>query len=373
MKKNLFILSVVAALAACENPQVNYSVRGTVPDSLNGKQVQLYACQVKDSLMSTTTVADGRFEFSGILPNPVVARVAIEGESRLSCVLDKEPVVVNYDGRQAQVTGSHRTEAMVAYDAFGAECSKNIKRTKIPNAIPMLLSGQRREYTEEEKRELKEVQENNRKVSALYDSQLTALMKQNLDNVVGAYLFGYFYKGNGVEKDITVQDSILSVAGKEFLATPIVQRCLKAQNQRVGRTYSDIELPDKDGKLHKLSDYVGEGRYVLLDVWASWCVGCRMETPNVIEAYKKYHDRGFDVVMVSIDVDEGNSKWLKAMEKDSITDMGLQLIDRDSKIRKVYGIASIPCSMLIGPDGKIIANNLRNNDLEENLSKHLGE
>ena len=108
-----------------------------------------------------------------------------------------------------------------------------------------------------------------------------------------------------------------------------------------------------------------------MDIWASWCVGCRMETPHVKEAYAKYHDRGFEVVMVTIDADKED--WLKAMDKDGVKELGCQLFDPSSTIRDLYGISSIPCSMLIGPDGKIIDNDLRNDDLENNLSKLIGE
>ena len=194
---------------------------------------------------------------------------------------------------------------------------------------------------------------------------------RNTDNVVGAYVFDYLYNGNGIDEEVTLQDSILAVAGKEFLETPMAQRTLAAQKQRVGQTYTDFELPDKDGKKYRLSEIVGEGKYVLVDVWASWCMGCRMETPHVKEAYAKYHDRGFEVVMVTIDAEE--TDWMKAMEKDGIKELGYQLFDPSSTIRDLYGIASIPCSMLIDPQGKIIANNLRNNDLEENLSELIGE
>lgn len=377
MKKFFLGLSIAVTLAvttACnETKPLIYSIKGTVPDSLNGKNVVLYACEIKESQIGTTVISHGRFEFSDTIQKPLVARVVIEDEKRkeFGCVLDEVPVVMNFDGKEFQVTGSYRTNALIEFYNIEEERIRNSKKQKY--SLYDLLSRKNKSLTEEERREMEEISKHNKAVYTKYIKNQEELLKRNTDNVVGAYLFGRLYNGNGIEEDIVLQDSILSVASAEFLESPLVQRTLAAHNQRVGHTYSDFELPDKEGKMHKLSDVVGEGKYVLLDVWASWCVGCRMETPHVIEAYKKYHDRGFDVVMVSIDVDEGNSKWLKAMEKDSITDMGYQLIDRDSKTRKIYGIASIPCSMLIGPDGKIIANNLRNNDLEENLSKLIGE
>ena len=377
MKKILYSVMVAATLAdttACNetNPLI-YSVKGNVPDSLNGKNVSLYVCEIKDKKIASTVVENGQFEFSDTIEKPVAAKVKIEGETQeeYGCALDEVPVVMNYDGKEFHITGSRRTEAMKDYFNICEERVQNTRKAKAPNLLELLMSGKKYEYTDEERREIREVEAHNKEVTAVYFNKLEELMKRNVDNVVGAYVFDYLYDGNGVGEDITLQDSILAVAGKEFLETPNAKEVIAAHNQRIGKTYTDFELPDKDGKMHKLSDYVGEGKYVLVDVWASWCIGCRIETPHVKEAYAKYHDRGFEVVMVSIDAEEED--WMKAMEKDEVKEMGCQLLDTSSIIRKLYGIGSIPCSMLIDPQGKIIANDLRNNDLEENLSKLIEE
>lgn len=378
MKKILYSVMVAATLAATtacnETKPLIYSVKGTVPDSLNGKNVTLYACEIKNKKIASTVVENGTFEFSDTIENPIVALVAIEtgdGKKDYGCVLDEVPVVMNYDGKEFNVTGSRRTDAIVEYYNIREERNRNYRKSKEPSLLEILKSGKKFQFTEEEKREMEEVKVHNKMVDDTFLSNLEELVKRNTDNVVGAYVFDYLYDGNGIDEEVTLQDSILAVAGKEFLETPMAQRTLAAQKQRVGQTYTDFELPDKNGKKYRLSEIVGEGKYVLVDVWASWCMGCRMETPHVKEAYAKYHDRGFEVVMVTIDAEE--TDWMKAMEKDGIKELGCQLFDPSSTIRDLYGISSIPCSMLIGPDGKIIDNDLRNDDLENNLSKLIGE
>jgi peroxiredoxin len=378
MKKILYSVMVAATLAAttaCNetNPLI-YSVKGNVPDSLNGQNVTLYACEIKDKKIATTVVENGTFEFSDTIESPLVARVAIEiggKKEDCSCVLDEVPVVMNYDGKEFNVTGSRRTDAIVEYYNIREERNRNYRKSKAPSLSEILKSGKKFQFTEEEKREMEEVKVHNKMVDDTFLGNLEKFVIRNTDNVVGAYVFDYLYDGNGIEEEVTLQDSILAVAGKEFLETPMAQRTLAAKRQRIGQTYTDFELPDNDGKMHRLSNIVGEGKYVLVDVWASWCMGCRMETPHVKEAYAKYHDRGFEVVMVTIDADKED--WLKAMDKDGVKELGCQLFDPSSTIRNLYGISSIPCSMLIGPDGKIIDNDLRNDDLENNLSKLIGE
>jgi peroxiredoxin len=378
MKKILYSVMVAATLAAttaCNetNPLI-YSVKGNVPDSLNGQNVTLYACEIKDKKIATTVVENGTFEFSDTIESPLVARVEIEiggKKEDCSCVLDEVPVVMNYDGKEFNVTGSRRTDAIVEYYNIREERNRNYRKSKEPSLLEILKSGKKFQFTEEEKREMEEVKVHNKMVDDTFLSNLEKFVIRNTDNVVGAYVFDYLYDGNGIEEEVTLQDSILAVAGKEFLETPMAQRTLAAKRQRIGQTYTDFELPDNDGRMHRLSNIVGEGKYVLLDIWASWCMGCRMETPHVKEAYAKYHDRGFEVVMVTIDADKED--WLKAMDKDGVKELGCQLFDPSSTIRNLYGISSIPCSMLIGPDGKIIDNDLRNDDLENNLSKLIGE
>ena len=381
MKKVLYSVMLAATLAATtacnETKPLVYSVKGNVPDSLNGKNVTLYACEIKDKKIASTVVENGTFEFSDTIENPIVARVAIEtgrGKEDYGCVLDEVPVVMNYDGKQFNVTGSLRTDAIVEYYNIREERNRSMRKSNLPGIsklLAMAQSGKKYEYTAEDLREQKEVSAHNKMVDAAYIKSLKELVKRNTDNVVGAYVFDYLYDGNGIDEEVTLQDSILAVAGKEFLETPMAQRTLAAQRQRVGQTYTDFELPDNDGKKYRLSDIVGEGKYVLVDVWASWCMGCRMETPHVKEAYAKYHDRGFEVVMVTIDADKED--WLKAMEKDGVKELGYQLFDPSSTIRDLYGIGTIPCSMLIDPQGQIIANNLRNDDLENILSSKIGE
>ena len=366
--------TLVATTACNEAKPLIYSVKGNVPDSLNGKNVTLYACEIKNKKIASTVVENGTFEFSDTIENPIVALVAIEtgdGKKDYGCVLDEVPVVMNYDGKEFNVTGSRRTDAIVEYYNIREERNRNYRKSKEPSLLEILKSGKKIQFTEEEKREMEEVKVHNKMVDDTFLSNLEKFVIRNTDNVVGAYVFDYLYDGNGIEEEVTLQDSILAVAGKEFLETPMAQRTLAAKRQRIGQTYTDFELPDNDGKMHRLSNIVGEGKYVLVDVWASWCMGCRMETPHVKEAYAKYHDRGFEVVMVTIDADKED--WLKAMDKDGVKELGCQLFDPSSTIRNLYGISSIPCSMLIGPDGKIIDNDLRNDDLENNLSKLIGE
>ncbi|WP_233582277.1 TlpA disulfide reductase family protein [Prevotella sp. OH937_COT-195] len=135
-----------------------------------------------------------------------------------------------------------------------------------------------------------------------------------------------------------------------------------------GVTYTDLKMQDLNGKERNLSEWCGKGNYVLVDFWASWCRPCREEMPNVVEAYKRHHDKGFDVVGVSFDANK--AAWEKA-----VSDLGMawhhisDLKGWECAAAPIYGIQSIPSNILVGPDGKIVAADLRAEALLEKLAE----
>lgn len=130
----------------------------------------------------------------------------------------------------------------------------------------------------------------------------------------------------------------------------------------------DFEQADVNGKMVKLSDF--RGKYVFLDFWASWCAPCRMENPNLVKAYNKYKDKNFTILGVSLDKPGAKKEWLDAIKKDGLT--WTQVSDLkgwDNVVVGLYGVASVPQSYLIDPDGAIIGMNLRGEALQKKLAE----
>jgi peroxiredoxin len=137
----------------------------------------------------------------------------------------------------------------------------------------------------------------------------------------------------------------------------------------VGKKYTDIILPAVDGLEMKLSDYIGQN-VILVDFWASWCGPCRRENPNVVKIYQDYHQKGFDIVGVSFDTD--GKGWKDAIQNDGL--VWHQMSDLNgwnSKAAGLYGVASIPHTVLIDKNGIIIAKNLRGDELRAKLAELL--
>lgn len=152
-----------------------------------------------------------------------------------------------------------------------------------------------------------------------------------------------------------------STEGKSFKA-----RIESASKTTIGREAIDFTQNDTAGIPVKLSSF--RGKYVLLDFWASWCMPCRQENPNVVKAYKKFYPKGFDVLSVSLDKEGDKAKWLKAIHDDSLTWTHVSDLQFWSNaVAKTYGIMAVPQNFLIDPGGKIIAKNLRGEALEKKL------
>lgn len=124
---------------------------------------------------------------------------------------------------------------------------------------------------------------------------------------------------------------------------------------------TDLSLGDVKAKL------------VILDFWASWCGPCRRENPNVVKMYNKYHERGLEIVGISLDKAGQKQRWVNAIEQDKLTWRHLSnLKGWEEPIAQTYGVRSIPATYILDEDGKIIAKNLRGKALENKVAEILG-
>lgn len=137
----------------------------------------------------------------------------------------------------------------------------------------------------------------------------------------------------------------------------------------IGSMAPEISLADTAGNMFNLSSL--RGKIVMIDFWASWCGPCRKENPNVVELYKKYKDKGFEILGVSLDRER--SKWLQAIKTDGLVWKHVSdLLYWKSKPAQLYGVSSIPATFLVDRDGKIIGKKLRGPALEQKMAELFG-
>ena len=203
----------------------------------------------------------------------------------------------------------------------------------------------------------------------------------------GSPTFAPLHQAIGQKLNTTYAES--SIAKDYATYSAMMQReFVKAQSQervKIGELAPDIELPDVNGKVRKLSDL--KGQVVLLDFWAAWCGPCRKENPNVVRIYDQYNPKGFTVFSVSLDgldsrtkqrfpadqlanqMRSQKQKWVNAIKKDNLKwDTHVSDLKKwESQAAALYGVSSIPRTFLIDRDGKIAAINPRRN-LEQAVS-----
>jgi thiol-disulfide isomerase/thioredoxin len=205
---------------------------------------------------------------------------------------------------------------------------------------------------------------------------VVAKMESTLDNFIASHPDSYItadliLTNRMMVIDVLKFDPIYSALSPKVLSSfsgkKITDKYNKAKQFAIGKTI-DFTLPDKDGKEFKLSSL--KGKYVLVDFWASWCAPCRAENPFMLKAYNELKDKNFEIVGVSLD--ETRTAWLKAVEQDKLP--WTQVSDVKgfkTEIAIRFGISAIPQNVLVDPDGRVIAKDLRGSDVNKMIASYI--
>ena len=364
MKKIVYLFAAGAmALTAC-NSEPSYKISGTVEGAEDGKVVYLQKQQGRELVkLDSAVVTNGKFTFSGRKDTAAVHYLTInvnEGKRYMLDFFMENGNITAILGQESSIKG---TVCNDAYQAFKDSDNARMKEVRV------LVSKFRNDstLTEEQKEEIKQQVNamNNEAVESFYNT-----IDANITNAVGAYMFPNYYSNFSLEQ----QKALIAKMSEEVKSDARISRIIKhievLEKTAVGQQFIDFEMPTPDGKTLKISDVVSKNKYTLIDFWASWCGPCRAEMPNVVAAYKEYNKKGFGIVGVSLD--SNAEAWKK-----SIKDMDMTW-DHMSDVKgwqcegaALYGVNSIPATVLVAQDGTIIARNLRGEAIKEKLAELL--
>ncbi|MEJ2901689.1 TlpA disulfide reductase family protein [Pedobacter panaciterrae] len=352
-KLSVVVLAFMALTAQGQKVTPNYRISGDLKGLKDG---WIYKMADGRESIDSVFAKSGKFSFSGVAETPGRVMIYRRGDNlNLSFFVDKNAEI--------QISGD----------------SRDLASAKITGGISQA------EYQDLKSR----TAQINRQLQALYkeESEDEASMKKEealskeLDSVSKKFILD---KPSSFVSLATLNDLIYSVDLTEFetlyqsldpavkSSTPgrrMADLIEKKKKTSIGKLAPEFSAPDTLGKTVSLSSF--KGKYVLVDFWASWCGPCREENPHVLKAYNKFKDKGFTVFAVSRDTNQ--KAWLKAIKEDQLP--WTQVIDsnKGKLAADLYGVTGIPASFLIDPAGKILAVDLRGDDLTNALAAILNK
>ena len=349
------ILSTMAlAVLAFTASAQSYTITGKTDEASNGKTAFLVdqnAAKVCDSCV----IKDGAFKFENKIAGEKLFEVNVDKSRRTKAVVlaaDGTKAAVDFTARPAAVTDNGGYNDKLATlistvveksNAINAKADQLMNEGKSREEVYAVIGGD---------------------IDALNNLYISAI-NDNKGNILGAYVASMtarqFYT---TLKDIDELIATVKYAGEMAAIKALRESYMKAEATQAGKMFTDFEGLTVDSKPSKLSDYVGKGKYVLVDFWASWCGPCKGEIPNLIELQNKFGGEKFTVLGVNVWDEE--EKFKAALTEEGITYPQIY-IPRDNKdnATEMYGIQGIPQIILFGPDGVIIQRDLRGQAMKD--------
>jgi len=375
MKKLLFVAIVSTTfLFSCNKENYSYTINGTIDSIENGEKIYI-ELQNEEGMLSaidTAVVENGKFKFTGQADQIEMAYIQIGSlPGKIRFVLENATInITAYKDslESSKIEGSYHTDELTKFNNDFKTLQNKAQQYQMDN-----MEAYQKASQENDSETINRIQEEFGVIQDQINDYMKSYASENPKSYVSLLLLSQMVGDPDGFQSVKTSFEALSPELKTTRVGKELEKKIESLLAvSVGKIAPDFSAPNTEGQMISLKESLG--KITLIDFWASWCGPCRMENPNVVAMYNEFHEKGLNIIGVSLDREGQKDKWLEAIETDKLTWTHVSNLKFwQDPIAVQYGIQSIPATLLLDAEGKIIAKNLRGNELREKVSELLSE
>ncbi|MFS4418640.1 redoxin domain-containing protein [Maribacter sp. 2307ULW6-5] len=378
MRKTMLALLFVVGLISCNSTPEGFTIKGDLRGDLQDS-TKIFLKRIGDMNqpvdVDTTYLVNGKFEFTGNAAGPELHYLFVDNSRNFAAIiLENGPIAFS---AQIDSMGFAEFGGTLQNDIFSDYLETSRELTAQARNIQMDLQQAQMSTDPNKDATMTSLQDEMKELQEEYQGFEAKFIADHPNGLISAML---------LERAVATQNMKASEIEEMFQAlTPEIQNSVQGKkvsegleklkqaeiagkNTAIGAKAPNFSGPNPDGDIVALNDVLGKA--TLIDFWAAWCRPCRAENPNIVSVYNKYHDKGFNVIGVSLD--RTAEAWKKAIEDDGLVWHQISNIAYfDDEIARLYNVNAIPAAFLLDENGVIVAKNLRGADLEREVAKLL--
>lgn len=370
LMKYLFLVGVLISLISCQEDTNGYAISGNVKNLENGQMI--YVSNINENnqpqIIDSVVVENEKFSLD-------LAEVEVSGLSFLTIkglignvmyISENEPITfeIYKDSLDAsKVSGGKENQIFYEY----LNHLKGLNREMMQMRMEMQQMAPNSSIADNMARfQQKEVELRERDM--VFKKKI---IKEHPTTFVSVLVLTDMQSMGASTSELKEHYEMLSEEMKQLpLAKSLKTGLDKRSAVEIGSKAPQFAGPDPEGNQLALEDLMG--KVTLIDFWAAWCKPCRIENPNIVRIYNKYHEQGFNIIGVSLDREDQRDRWLQAIEEDQLTWPQISNLQFwEEPIAQLYGVRAIPAAFILDENGVIVATNLRGDDLENKVKELL--
>lgn len=358
LKKVIVLLLFFIALSSCNSKQKSYTITGTIPESENGKYVYIHDYSLDLQKIDSALIKNGSFELTGMIERPESVMV-YAGKFNTNLILENDVYRIEFVNPLWIAYGGKINDIVFGFKKDPKYIEASVRSWEIRKGYSTLDNMDKAAVDSLNKRST----EQSKVIFNIMNTYKRSVLDGDYDALTKLFVCNYY---SDAEYNFDKKLALLDAYEEEFGQTQFTIHSKKSwvrmkkdaesrETVTIGKSFKNIIAVDVNGVTIDLSEVVKKNKYTLLEMWASWCGPCRAQFPHLKKAYKKYHDKGFEIYAISMD--NKKERWVKAMDEENVP--WIDVVDYYKAFKGAaslsYGVKAIPAAFLINSEGIIVA------------------